>query len=141
MKLTRAEIVLVSLTAAVCVFLLGFFAGRSGTRGVVTVQTSGLRAPSAAETPAETPEPEPDETGDASQEGEPESEEPDFPLDHNTATAEELTALPGIGEVLAQRIVDFRAENGPFRIIDELKDVRGIGDTIFDGLKDYITVG
>ena len=138
MKLTRAETVLVSLTAAVCVFLLGFFAGRSGTRGVVTVQTSGLRAPAAAEAPAEEPDPEP---AAESQTAEPEKTEPDFPLDLNTATAEELTALPGIGEVLAQRIVDFRTENGPFRIIDELKDVRGIGDAIFDGLKDYITVG
>ena len=138
MKLTRAEAALIALTAAACVFLLGFHAGRSGTRGVVTVQTGGLRAAASAEVQ----ESEADEPPSAVPDG---TDAPDaaadFPLDLNTASAEQLQTLPGIGEVLAQRIVDFREENGPFRLADEIRDVRGIGEAIFDGIKDYITVG
>lgn len=48
----------------------------------------------------------------------------------NSATAAEFEALPGIGPVLAQRIVDWRTTNGPFRTIDDLGEVSGIGDSI-----------
>lgn len=58
----------------------------------------------------------------------------------NTATATELDALPGIGEKKAQAIVDHRAENGPFGSIDDIKEVKGIGDGIFEQIKDLITV-
>jgi competence protein ComEA len=51
-------------------------------------------------------------------------------VDLNTATAAELDALPGIGPVLAQRIVDHRGRNGPFRTVEELDDVPGIGPAI-----------
>ncbi len=51
-----------------------------------------------------------------------------------------LEALPGIGEVLAQRIVDYRSENGPFRRIEDLLKVSGIGEATFEKIKDYITV-
>jgi competence ComEA-like helix-hairpin-helix protein len=60
------------------------------------------------------------------------------PIDINTAGLEELQDLKGIGPALAQRIVDYRAEHGPFRNIEELKNVSGIGDAIFDGLKDSV---
>jgi competence protein ComEA len=46
----------------------------------------------------------------------------------NTATAEQLDALPGIGPVLAQRIVDWRSEHGRFVSVDQLRQVSGIGD-------------
>jgi len=58
----------------------------------------------------------------------------------NTAEAWLLEALPGIGEVLSQRIIDYREENGPFMRIDDLKMVEGIGPAAFDKLKDLITV-
>lgn len=58
----------------------------------------------------------------------------------NIATTAELEALPGIGPVLAQRIVDYRETNGPFSTIEDIKDVRGIGDGIFADIKDLITV-
>ena len=138
LKLTRAEAALIALTAAACVFLLGFYAGRSGTRGVVTVQTGSLRAPASAETTEQTADELPPAVPD---DGDAPDAAADFPLDLNTASAEQLQTLPGIGEVLAQRIVDFREENGPFRLVDEIRDVRGIGEAIFDGIKDYITVG
>jgi competence protein ComEA len=58
----------------------------------------------------------------------------------NTATAAELEALPGIGEVLAQAIVDHRTENGPFTSVDQLLDVSGIGDATLEDLRDLVTV-
>jgi len=58
----------------------------------------------------------------------------------NTAETWLLEALPGIGEVMAQRIVDYRAENGPFQHIDDLMKVEGIGAAVFDKLKGNITV-
>ena len=59
----------------------------------------------------------------------------------NTASAYQLTSLKGIGEKKAQAIIDYRNENGAFSSIDEIKKVSGIGDKIFEGIKDYITVG
>jgi competence protein ComEA len=61
-------------------------------------------------------------------------------IDINRAESWLLEALPGIGEVLAQRIVDYRSENGPFRRIEDLLQVSGIGPATFEGIKDYITV-
>ncbi len=62
-------------------------------------------------------------------------------LNLNTATLEELDALPGIGPALAQRILDYRSEHGGFKSVEELKEVRGIGDTLFAELKDLVTIG
>ncbi len=59
----------------------------------------------------------------------------------NTATAAELTALPGIGEAKAKKIVAYREANGDFGSIEEIKNVSGIGDATFENIKSYITVG
>lgn len=61
-------------------------------------------------------------------------------IDINRAEPWLLQALPGIGEVLAQRIVDYRSENGPFRRIEDLLKASGIGPATFENIKDYITV-
>ena len=61
-------------------------------------------------------------------------------IDINRAEAWLLEALPNIGEVLAQRIIDYRSENGPFRRIEDLLKVSGIGSATFEQIKDYITV-
>jgi competence protein ComEA len=61
-------------------------------------------------------------------------------VDLNTATAEELDALPGVGPATAAAIIDHRRRNGPFRSVDELADVRGIGDAKLAQLRDLVRV-
>ena len=61
-------------------------------------------------------------------------------IDINRAESWLLEALPGIGEVLAQRIVDYRKQNGPFRIVEDLLKVSGIGSGTFEQIRDCITV-
>jgi competence protein ComEA len=65
---------------------------------------------------------------------------PGSPLDLNAATVADLDALPGIGPVLAQRIVDHRTAHGPFTSVDQLDDVSGIGPAIFADLADRVRV-
>jgi competence protein ComEA len=59
----------------------------------------------------------------------------------NTATAAQLDALPGVGKAMAERIVEYRQKNGGFKKIEDLMNVRGIGEKNFLKLKPYITVG
>ena len=115
--------ILVLITALFAIFLLGFFLGRH--TGTVPVRVSRAAAeqtetqPSSAANQAETP----------------------FPIDINSATAGELTALPGIGEVLAARIVAYRDEFGNFLSIEELADVRGIEEKKIETIRPYVTLG
>lgn len=59
----------------------------------------------------------------------------------NTATADELEALPGVGDVTAARIIAYREENGPFRTVDDLIHVQGISDRTIDGFRELATTG
>ena len=114
-KITKTEWVLLGLTAAFLCGLLGLFAHDRAVMAESTVMTR-----------FEVPQ---------------EEFMPDMaPLDLNTATAEELTALPGIGEELARRIVKYRTENGPFEKIEEIMEVSGIGEAKLAGLEGRVTV-
>jgi competence protein ComEA len=62
------------------------------------------------------------------------------PMDLNTASTAQLDELPGVGPVLAQRIVDYRTRRGAFRSVDELRQVSGIGAAKFADLKDLVRV-
>ena len=61
-------------------------------------------------------------------------------LDLNAASAQQLDALPGVGPVTAQRIVDWRTHNGRFARVDQLREVQGIGEHKFEQLRDLVTV-
>ncbi|MFE7762913.1 helix-hairpin-helix domain-containing protein [Streptomyces sp. NPDC057438] len=63
---------------------------------------------------------------------------PATPVSLNTATADQLDTLPGVGPVLAQHIIDHRTRHGGFRSVDELRDVNGIGDRRFADLRDLV---
>lgn len=64
---------------------------------------------------------------------------PAGPVDLNTATVEQLQTLPGIGPVLAQRIIDYRTAHGPFTSVDGLQQVGGIGPSKFSQLKEHVS--
>jgi competence ComEA-like helix-hairpin-helix protein len=61
-------------------------------------------------------------------------------LNINTATLEELQTLSGIGEVIAARIIAYREEHGGFLYIEEIMEVSGIGETMFEDLRELIAV-
>ena len=116
--------VLPVLTALFVGLTLGLFLGRNPAGGSVTVSIP-LRQQAV---PADTqPEPSP---RDAS-----------LPVDINTADAAELAQLPGIGEVLAQRIVDYRRAHGRFTAPEQLANVEGIGEGKLEAILERITIG
>lgn len=63
---------------------------------------------------------------------------PAAPVSLNTATADQLDTLPGVGPVLAQHIIDYRTQHGGFRSVDELREVNGIGDRRFADLRNLV---
>jgi competence protein ComEA len=67
------------------------------------------------------------------------SSSPSGPVSLSSATAEELDALPGVGPITAQKILDYRAEHGPFASVEELDAVPGIGPTRIEQLRPLVT--
>jgi comEA protein len=66
---------------------------------------------------------------------------PEEKININTASISELQKLPQIGEVVAQRIIDYREKHGKFEKIEEIMKIKGIGEKTFLKLKELITVG
>ena len=121
---------LILITCVFAAFVFGFFAGRNLNRTPVQIRP----VPVATETSSTEPVlSEPDDSSGSSG--------VTFPININTATEEELTVLPGIGDVLAKRIVEYREQNGPFASSELLLNVEGISRKRFDAIKDYITTG
>ena len=118
---------LVILTLVFAAFLGGFFAGRNLNR--TPVQLQQLPAPTASATESPSPETTPGDTL------------PPGPININTATVQELQTLPGIGPVLAQRIVDYRQAHGPFDTVGALIEVEGIGTGKLETVWDLVTTG
>lgn len=63
---------------------------------------------------------------------------PSKPIPINTATLAQLDQLPGIGPALAQRIIDYRTEHGPFTSVDDLTKVRGIGPALMEKIRAFV---
>lgn len=64
-----------------------------------------------------------------------------YPVDMNRADHQALTGIPGVGEVLALRIIAYRESHGPFMTMEDLLDVPGIGEGRLAGMRDYVEVG
>lgn len=120
---------LLAVTAVFAAFTLGLFLGRNYSRSPVTVSV-----PAAMQTvPPEITEPPalPTEITEAVT----------FPININTAGEPEFMALPGIGEVLAHRILVYREEHGSFTNIEGLMNVEGIGEKRMEEILELITIG
>jgi len=63
------------------------------------------------------------------------------PVNLNTATAEQLATIPGVGPKMAERIIDYRQKNGGFKKVEDLMNVSGVGEKSFLKMKPLITVG
>lgn len=124
-------------------FLLGYRAGLQPGPGLVPIALSSAETLAEQPVSSETTLPsEPNTSSEPAVSSElTASSEPDTaPIDLNTATLEELCTLPGIGEVLAGRILDYREAAGGFLQPEELMNVSGIGEKTYEKLKDLVTV-
>jgi len=116
-KATKTEKILLAVTAAFLCLLLGLFLGsRMGVQADTYTVSTEKPVPQEEVVP------------------------PEVVVNINTASAEDLAVLPGIGNALALRIVEYREQNGSFGKIEDIMKVSGIGEGKFSDIRDQITV-
>ena len=122
----KLSVILPVITALFAGLTLGLFLGRNPAGSSVTVSVPARQVSAAV--PAET-------------QTEPSAQAASLPVNINTADAAELAALPGIGKVLAQRILDYRRVHGDFSAVEQLTNVEGIGEGKLETILELITIG
>jgi len=170
MRLRRLEFIIIGITLAFVCFMGGFFTGRSWSAVNITAVANqgdssygvGVTITSPA-TPTPTPTAPPAQDGTTDQPQTPPLTETQTPpnenqntekppeigapsggdgkININRASQTELTDLPGIGSVLASRIIDYRRQHGDFGRIEDLRNVSGIGEKRYEAIQDKITIG
>ena len=134
----RFELILLALTVTICAFTAGYYIGRNSSSASRLVESGATVF--LEENAAMDPEEDPVKNLETTAPPEP-STTSEKKLNLNTATAEQLATLPGIGKTLAQRIIAYREEYGEFVSIEELESVRGIGQKTLENLREFVTVG
>ncbi len=123
MKISKAEGAILLTASLFVAFTAGWFLRGAGSAQPIRVETQRTLAATVTALPAPAPTPE------------------TAPIDLNTATAEELQTLPGIGEKRAADIIADREKNGAYRFPEEITRVKGIGEDTVAELLGYVTVG
>ncbi len=134
MKQLRLPVVLLLLSGIFAGFLAGLYVGRNRAGQMIYLVPASTLPPTESVVAASAPE-----TPTVSEYTYPTT--PDGKIDVNRADAIDLTLIPGIGDVLAQRIVAYREQYGPFQSIEELSNVDGIGQKKLNEIIKYATVG
>ena len=126
----KAAIVLFALLGVFLALIVGIFIGRQSISGMVVIPEVPVITTHSV-----------DPLGEGVDETQQTNSGESGKVNINTASVSLLQTLPNIGSVLAQRIVDYREENGNFSAPEDLLMVEGIGEKRLDEIRDYITVG
>ena len=126
----KAAIVLFALLGVFLALVVGIFIGRQSISGMVVIPEVPITTMHSV-----------DSLGEGVDETQQTNSGESGKVNINTASVSLLQTLPNIGSVLAQRIVDYREENGNFSAPEDLLMVEGIGEKRLDEIRDYITVG
>lgn len=118
----------------VLIFSLGFLAGRASVPYAIAAATERPVQAQQTDDAVQTPEEAAPQPAQAAADGAAEK------IDLNTADAEQLQTLPGIGAVLAERIIEYRTVSDGFQSPEQLMEVSGIGEQKYEALRDLITV-
>ena len=122
----KPHYILLFATIVFCVFIAGVFVGRNHTASSISVGNTQNNVIQSAAQATGSEAPPPSATGK---------------ININSASKSQLMMLPGIGETLAQRIMDYRQDHGAFSCIEDLLYVEGIGQVKLENIEEYITVG
>ncbi len=127
MKLLKSEKCAIIITLVFLALALGFGLGRQRSEPVFIVTESAFASKSG-------------QTAAANKPGQTAADEAPVIVNINSCTAAQLEALPGIGPVLAQRIIDYREHSGGFKTIEDITKVQGIGAAVYEDIRDSISV-